>query len=186
MLMGVIVRANAACQEGRVDPGPQGQADSAKSRHDGRRDRFGNRRQRRRSWVPSCGPAASGRRHGQSGSPTPAAAARPACAARRSPRSPASASITSFVSSRGATTIPRREVLLALADAMRLTEDERRHLYQLGLIPETKRCARRRSISSTWCHRPSQGVLDALDPMPAFVIGPIGDVLAWNRRVGGW
>src|SRR3954468_21938403 len=29
---------------------------------------------------------------------------------------------------------PSAEVLLALADAMRLTEDERRHLFQLGLI----------------------------------------------------
>ena len=79
---------------------------------------------------------------------------------------------------------PSADVLLALADAMRLTEDERRHLYQLGLksgnhvlCPAAVDLTR--AVPST-----VQAVLDALDPAPAFVIGPIGDLLAWNRAFG--
>ncbi len=79
---------------------------------------------------------------------------------------------------------PSAEVLLALADAMRLTEDERRHLYQLGLKTGNQvLCPApvdlKRAVPPT-----VQGVLDALDPTPAFVIGPIGDLIAWNRTFG--
>jgi transcriptional regulator with XRE-family HTH domain len=75
---------------------------------------------------------------------------------------------------------PSGDVLVALADAMRMTDDERRHLFQLGvksgnevLCPAPVALAREvpPTVSS---------VLDALDPTPAFVIGPVGDVVAWN------
>jgi len=75
---------------------------------------------------------------------------------------------------------PSADVLVALADAMRLTDEERRHLFQLGV----------RSGNGALCPAPValarvvpptiSAVLDALDPTPAFVIGPTGDVVAWN------
>jgi hypothetical protein len=79
---------------------------------------------------------------------------------------------------------PSAEVLLALADAMRLTEDERRHLFQLGLKTGNQvlcpaPVALARAVPPT-----VQAVLDALDPAPAFVVGPIGDLIAWNRSFG--
>ena len=76
---------------------------------------------------------------------------------------------------------PSAEVLLALADAMRLTEDERRHLFQLGLKTGNQvLCPAAVDLTRT-VPATVQGVLDALDPSPAFVIGPIGDLIAWNR-----
>src|SRR5262245_34965201 len=76
---------------------------------------------------------------------------------------------------------PSAEVLLALADAMRLTDDERRHLFELGL-KSGHQVLCPAPIALTRAVPPSvQGVLDALDPTPAFVIGPIGDLIAWNR-----
>ena len=76
---------------------------------------------------------------------------------------------------------PSADVLLALADAMRLTDDERRHLFELGLksghqVLCPAPVALTRTVAPT-----VHGVLDALDPTPAFVIGPIGDLIAWNR-----
>src|SRR5262245_57293 len=75
---------------------------------------------------------------------------------------------------------PLAEVLVALADAMRLAEDERRHLFFLGaksgremLCPSQVELAR--SVPPT-----VTAVLEALDPTPAFVIGPMSDVVAWN------
>jgi transcriptional regulator with XRE-family HTH domain len=76
---------------------------------------------------------------------------------------------------------PSADVLVALADAMRLTDDERQHLFELGvrsgnqgLCPAATDLVR--TIPPT-----VQAVLDALDPTPAFVIGPTGDFVAWNR-----
>ena len=75
---------------------------------------------------------------------------------------------------------PSADILVALADAMRMTEEERRHLYFLGmksgndaLCPAAIDLAR--DVPPT-----VQSVLDALDPTPAFVVGPASDVVAWN------
>lgn len=81
----------------------------------------------------------------------------------------------------GRDTHPSAEVLLALADAMRLNDDERRHLFELGLKTGNQVLCPSpvdltRAVPAT-----AQGVLDALDPSPAFVIGPIADLIAWNR-----
>ncbi len=75
---------------------------------------------------------------------------------------------------------PSVEVLAALADAMRMTEDERHHLFRLGAI----------SVGAAMCPAPSPVVhdvaptvvalLERLQPTPAFVLGPAADVLAWN------
>ena len=77
----------------------------------------------------------------------------------------------------GRDTHPSAEVLAALADAMRMSEDERRHLFHLGvksgneaLCPARSRCPRGRADVIA--------LLDALAPTPAFVLGPAGDVLA--------
>ena len=76
---------------------------------------------------------------------------------------------------------PSAEVLAALADAMRLTEDERRHLFQLGVIERHEAMCPRpaplvRDVRADGRRRCSNGC----DPTPAFVLGPVGDVLAWN------
>ena len=71
---------------------------------------------------------------------------------------------------------PSRQVLAALARALRLYEAERQHLYHLaGEVPEPP-------------GRPSREVpagvlhlLDRLDDTPAYVIDAKYDVLAWNR-----
>ena len=75
---------------------------------------------------------------------------------------------------------PSAEVLVALADAMRMSEDERRHLFHLGAI----------SMGAAMCPAATPLVrevaptvitlLERLHPTPAFVLGPVGDVLAWN------
>jgi transcriptional regulator with XRE-family HTH domain len=76
---------------------------------------------------------------------------------------------------------PSADVLVALADAMRMSEDERRHLYKLGAI----------SLGAAMCPAATALVrdvaptvvtlLERLLPTPAFVLGPTADVLAWNE-----
>jgi transcriptional regulator with XRE-family HTH domain len=76
---------------------------------------------------------------------------------------------------------PSAEVLVALADAMRMSEDERRHLFHLGAI----------SMGAAMCPAATPlarevaptvvTLLEGLHPTPAFVLGPLGDVLAWNE-----
>ena len=75
---------------------------------------------------------------------------------------------------------PSAEVLVALADAMRMNDDERRHLFVLGTI----------SNGAAMCPSPTPlvhdvaetvvALLERLQPTPAFVLGPAADVLAWN------
>jgi transcriptional regulator with XRE-family HTH domain len=75
---------------------------------------------------------------------------------------------------------PSAEVLVALADAMRMSEDERRHLFHLGAI----------SMGAAMCPAATPlarevaptvvTLLERLHPTPVFVLGPLGDVLAWN------
>jgi transcriptional regulator with XRE-family HTH domain len=69
------------------------------------------------------------------------------------------------------------EVLDAIARALRLTKDERKHLYVLAgqglaqIVP----------VEDEVVGELVQRVLDALDPFPALVRGRRFDVLAWNR-----
>ncbi|QES51900.1 transcriptional regulator [Streptomyces venezuelae] len=66
-------------------------------------------------------------------------------------------------------------VLDALARALRLNEDERRHLYHLARPQRTAGPARRQSV------RPMlQRLLDELKDVPAMVMGRRMDILAWN------
>jgi len=72
------------------------------------------------------------------------------------------------------------DVLAAISRALRLTSDERRHLYLLAGLPLT--------ITPPQEERPSDlmlRVLNALDPCPAYIRGRRWDVLAWNRSADG-
>jgi transcriptional regulator with XRE-family HTH domain len=75
---------------------------------------------------------------------------------------------------------PSASVLNALSDALRLSDEERMHLGKLaarGHAPELcpkSRSAEREVVATV------RSLLDSLEPMPAFVLGPTGDVLAWN------
>lgn len=71
---------------------------------------------------------------------------------------------------------PSRSIVTALASALRLTEQERAHLFLLADLAEPRQYrvgddAVRRSVAS---------LLDTLMPAPAYVVTPIGDFVTWN------
>src|SRR5215472_1200028 len=71
---------------------------------------------------------------------------------------------------------PSREVLQNIADALHLTPDERHHLFVLaeGLsLVETH-------TSNDQVGPALRRVLEALNPLPAYIIGRRWDFLAWN------
>jgi transcriptional regulator with XRE-family HTH domain len=71
---------------------------------------------------------------------------------------------------------PSREVLQSIADALHLTPDERQHLFLLAdqhHLVETH-------ASDEQVSPALRRVLDALNPIPAYVIGRRWDFLAWN------
>jgi transcriptional regulator with XRE-family HTH domain len=72
---------------------------------------------------------------------------------------------------------PSRQVLESLAQALRLTPAEERHLFLLALqdLP-VKQMAEETQVTPAL-----QRIVDALDPHPAFLIGRRWDVLTWNR-----
>jgi len=72
---------------------------------------------------------------------------------------------------------PSAQVLESLAQALRLTENERRHLFLLAgqALPPSPSLADE-SISPAL-----QRVLDDLNPTPAYVLGRRLDYLAWNN-----
>src|SRR5579859_1594818 len=72
---------------------------------------------------------------------------------------------------------PSPQVLECLAQALRLTLNERRHLFLLAgqaLPPQAFPAEEQVSLAL-------QHVLDNLNPMPAYVMGRRWDYLAWNR-----
>ncbi|RSS64042.1 helix-turn-helix transcriptional regulator [Streptomyces sp. WAC06614] len=77
---------------------------------------------------------------------------------------------------------PSAAVLDALARALRLTEDERRHLHHLAGPQHTARTpARRGPAAPRQQVRPMlRRLLDELRDVPALVMGRRMDVLAWN------
>lgn len=81
----------------------------------------------------------------------------------------------------GRDTKPSPSVIAALADALRLDDDERRQLYTLAMVsqsgelcPKTRPLAREVSPTVT-------ALLEELKSTPAFVAGPANDVLGWNH-----
>ena len=107
--------------------------------------------------------------------PPGAAAAPPACAARRSPRWPRCRPTSTRGSSSGAARGPRSETIAALARALRLTLDERDHLFHLaGYEPPA------RAIRSDHVSPPLLRVLDRLDT-PAQVTSDLAVTLVQNE-----
>ncbi len=75
---------------------------------------------------------------------------------------------------------PSAEVLASLARALRLSDDERMHLAKLaarGNAPDLcpSLTTAERTVAPT-----VRTILGRVEPTPAFVLGPFGDVLAWN------
>lgn len=84
----------------------------------------------------------------------------------------------------GRDTRPSASVIAALADALRLDDEQRRQLSILAMIsqsPELCPTARpiARSVPPTVA-----ALLDRMDTTPAFVASPANDVLAWNTPWG--
>lgn len=75
---------------------------------------------------------------------------------------------------------PSDTVLDALARALRLSDDESRHLHQLARPQHTARPARRPQVSRQRVRPMLQRLLDELKDVPAMVMGRRMDILAWN------
>jgi transcriptional regulator with XRE-family HTH domain len=76
---------------------------------------------------------------------------------------------------------PSAQVLAALADALRLSDDDLGYLRQLAAVTNgTELCPQTRQAARTV--RPTvRSLLDRLDPSPAFVVNHLGDLLAWTE-----
>jgi transcriptional regulator with XRE-family HTH domain len=80
----------------------------------------------------------------------------------------------------GRDTNPSAAVVTSLADALRLSEEERAHLGHLVAATNTPELCPTTKPLTTTVRPPVAALLESLDPTPAFVIGPLKDVLAWN------
>lgn len=70
-----------------------------------------------------------------------------------------------------------REVLASIAEALRLSPDERRHLFLLADLPLPSDSA----ASPEQVSPAHQRLLDSLAFHPAYILGRRSDILAWNR-----
>jgi len=80
----------------------------------------------------------------------------------------------------GRDTRPSPSVIVALGDALRLDDGQRRQLYKLAMFSQHgELCPAARPL--TGAVAPTvMALLERLGPTPSFVIGPANDVLAWN------
>ena len=80
----------------------------------------------------------------------------------------------------GRDTRPSASVIAALADALRLDDDERRQLSTLAVISQNAElCPSPRPLAREVAPT-VRALLERLGTTPAFVVGPSNDVLAWN------
>ena len=80
----------------------------------------------------------------------------------------------------GRDTRPSPSVIAALADALRLDDDQRRQLYTLAMVSQSAElCPAARPLASAVAPT-VVAILEGLGKTPAFVVGPANDVLAWN------
>ena len=80
----------------------------------------------------------------------------------------------------GRDTKPSPSVIAALADALRLDDEQRRQLYTLAMISQSAElCPAPRPLARAVAPTVT-ALLERLGPTPAFVVGPANDVLAWN------
>ncbi|MCL6460174.1 MAG: helix-turn-helix transcriptional regulator, partial [Gorillibacterium sp.] len=70
---------------------------------------------------------------------------------------------------------PSEDVLNNIARALRLTEDERRHLHLLA------RPVQQEKVEDQQLNAGLERVIKALEPNPAFVLGRCWDLLLWNK-----
>jgi transcriptional regulator with XRE-family HTH domain len=84
----------------------------------------------------------------------------------------------------GRDTRPSASVIAALADALRLDDDERRELYTLAMVSQSgELCPAARPLTRDVAPT-VMALLKQLGMTPAFVVGPTSDVLAWNDAWG--
>lgn len=80
----------------------------------------------------------------------------------------------------GRDTHPSASVIIALADALRLDEEDRVHLKLLGAINMAAELCPSR-LPPAHAVRPAvAAVLASLEPAPALVVNHLGDILAWT------
>jgi transcriptional regulator with XRE-family HTH domain len=83
----------------------------------------------------------------------------------------------------GRDTRPSASVIAALADALRLDDEQRRELYTLAWVSQSAElCPTARPLARAVAPTVT-ALLDRLGATPAFVVGPANDVLGWN---GAW
>lgn len=80
----------------------------------------------------------------------------------------------------GRDTNPSPSVLLAIGEALRLTVEERRHLFKVSHVSSSPEVCESLGAPGRELVPGVQLVLDRLGPTPAVVVDPIGDVVAWN------
>ena len=80
----------------------------------------------------------------------------------------------------GRDTRPSASVIAALADALRLDDDERRHFSTLAVISQNAQLCPSPQPLAREVAPTVMALLEALMPTPAFVVGPTSDVLGWN------
>src|SRR3954453_10311190 len=80
----------------------------------------------------------------------------------------------------GRDTKPSPSVIAALANALRLDDDQRRQLYTLAMISQSEElCPAPRPLAREVAPT-VRALLKGLGTTPAFVAGPATDALAWN------
>ncbi|MAT05050.1 MAG: transcriptional regulator, partial [Acidimicrobiaceae bacterium] len=75
---------------------------------------------------------------------------------------------------------PSGQVLMALADALRLDESERQHLKRLGAMTAAPEFCGERPPAATEIRATVRTLLDRLEPAPALVLNHLSDILAWT------
>ncbi len=81
----------------------------------------------------------------------------------------------------GRDTHPSAQVLAALADVLRLSDDDLDHLRMLAVVSNgTELCPQARAAARAV--RPTvRAMLEQLEPAPAYVVNHLGDLLAWTK-----
>jgi len=83
---------------------------------------------------------------------------------------------------------PSGSVVVALADALRLGDEDRMHLKRLAAVSSHPEFCPAYEPPSTDVRPTVRAVLDRLDPSPAIVLNQLSDVLAWTdgyEAIGG-
>lgn len=83
---------------------------------------------------------------------------------------------------------PSGSVMMALADALRLGDDDRMHLKRLTAVSHSPELCPTYQPPATEVRPAVRAVLDRLEPSPAIVLNQLSDVLAWTdayAAIGG-